>query len=212
MGTIYQFFYILYPISGDSEATLAVLQFKSAHNALTLLAIAAAGNTPGGLTSWLVGKLIARRWPTQKLLKPEHQRAANWLENHSNPLTRKLFLIQPAIRLTHFSRPASAGMTKISLHRTRLASSNCCCTTIWARSRYFLYLNQCCDLARIVTFSLPVEAHCTEHARLASIIGIAVRTGLTIVIVVIHPPVSKQQRAPFRIAPVNGSKNIPDRV
>jgi membrane protein YqaA with SNARE-associated domain len=91
MGTIYQLFYILYRIFGGSEAVLVVLQFNSAHNVLTLLAIATAGNTPGGLTSWLIGKLIARRWPTQKLLKPEFQREANWLENHCSPLTRNFF-------------------------------------------------------------------------------------------------------------------------
>lgn len=71
---------------GGSEAILAALQFNKAHNALTLLVIATAGNTLGGLTSWLIGMLVARRWPTQELLKPEHQRAANWLEKHGSPL------------------------------------------------------------------------------------------------------------------------------
>jgi membrane protein YqaA with SNARE-associated domain len=71
---------------GGSEAILAVLRLNSAHNPLALLAISTAGNTLGGLSSWLIGILIARHWPIQNLLKPEHQRAANWLKRHGSPL------------------------------------------------------------------------------------------------------------------------------
>ena len=73
-------------LPGGSEAILAALRINGAHDPLNLLAIATAGNTLGGLTSWLIGMLIARRWPTQKLLKPEHQRASQWLEQHGSPL------------------------------------------------------------------------------------------------------------------------------
>ena len=65
-------------LPGGSEAILAALRLNSAHAPLILLLVATAGNTLGGISSWLIGFLIARRWPTQKLLKPEHQRASSW--------------------------------------------------------------------------------------------------------------------------------------
>ncbi len=73
-------------LPGGSEAVLAALRINDAHDPLSLLAVATAGNTLGGLSSWLIGFLIARRWPTQKLLKPEQRRASNWLEKHGSPI------------------------------------------------------------------------------------------------------------------------------
>ena len=73
-------------LPGGSEAILAALQFNKTHDPLTLLSVATAGNTLGGLSSWLVGFLIAKRWPTKNLLKPDQQRAADWLEQHGSPL------------------------------------------------------------------------------------------------------------------------------
>lgn len=73
-------------LPGGSEAILAALQFNKTHDPLTLLSVATAGNTLGGLSSWLVGFLIAKRWPTKDLLKPDQQRAADWLEQHGSPL------------------------------------------------------------------------------------------------------------------------------
>ena len=73
-------------LPGGSEAILAALQFNKMHDPLTLLSVATAGNTLGGLSSWLVGFLIAKRWPTKNLLKPDQQRAADWLEQHGSPL------------------------------------------------------------------------------------------------------------------------------
>ena len=73
-------------LPGGSEAVLAALRINDAHDPLSLLAVATAGNTLGGLSSWLIGFLLARRWPTQKLLTPEQQRASNWLEKHGSPI------------------------------------------------------------------------------------------------------------------------------
>lgn len=73
-------------LPGGSEALLAALRINDAHEPLSLLAVATAGNTLGGLSSWLIGFLIAKCWPTQKLLKPEQQRASNWLEKHGSPI------------------------------------------------------------------------------------------------------------------------------
>ena len=73
-------------LPGGSEAILAALQINSTHAPLSLLAVATAGNTLGGMTSWLLGYLIGKRWPTKRLLKPQQQRAAQWLEQHGSPL------------------------------------------------------------------------------------------------------------------------------
>jgi membrane protein YqaA with SNARE-associated domain len=54
-------------LPGGSEALLAALRINDTHEPLSLLAVATAGNTLGGLSSWLIGFLIAKRWPTQKL-------------------------------------------------------------------------------------------------------------------------------------------------
>ena len=73
-------------LPGGSEALLAALHINNTHDPLSLLAVASTGNTLGGLSSWLIGFLIARRWPTQKLLKPEQQRASNWLKKYGSPI------------------------------------------------------------------------------------------------------------------------------
>ncbi len=74
-------------LPGGSEAILLALSLNNAHDPLTLLIVATAGNTLGGISSWLIGLLIAHYWPTQTLLKkPEYLRAANWLEKHGSPI------------------------------------------------------------------------------------------------------------------------------
>jgi membrane protein YqaA with SNARE-associated domain len=73
-------------LPGGSEVLLAALRLSSVHGPLSLLVVATAGNTLGGVSSWLIGYLIARRWPTQNLLKPEQQRASSWLEQHGSPI------------------------------------------------------------------------------------------------------------------------------
>jgi len=74
-------------LPGSSEAILIALSLNNAHDPLSLLLVATAGNTLGGMSSWLIGRLIAHYWPTQKLLKkPAYLRAVNWLERHGSPI------------------------------------------------------------------------------------------------------------------------------
>ncbi len=74
-------------LPGGSEAILVALSLNAAHDPWHLLLAATAGNTLGGMSSWLIGLLIAHYWPTQKLLKkPEYLTAANWLEKHGSPI------------------------------------------------------------------------------------------------------------------------------
>ena len=54
-------------LPGGSEVVLAYLAGADNHNGLILLAVASAGNTLGGMTSWLIGRLI----PAGRLQRPE---------------------------------------------------------------------------------------------------------------------------------------------
>ena len=47
-------------LPGGSEAALVWLRLEGAHPAAVLLAVATAGNTLGGISSWLLGRLSAR--------------------------------------------------------------------------------------------------------------------------------------------------------
>lgn len=54
---------------GGSEAVLAYLVHQARHEPLTLLLIATLGNTLGGVTTWLLGRLAARRYPVDDLAR-----------------------------------------------------------------------------------------------------------------------------------------------
>ena len=45
-------------LPGGSEVVLAYLAHTDNHASLTLLAVASAGNTLGGMSSWLIGRLL----------------------------------------------------------------------------------------------------------------------------------------------------------
>ncbi|HHQ40979.1 MAG TPA: DedA family protein [Chromatiales bacterium] len=47
-------------LPGGSEAALVWLRLEDTHPAAVLLAVATAGNTLGGMSSWLLGRLAAR--------------------------------------------------------------------------------------------------------------------------------------------------------
>lgn len=73
-------------LPGGSEAVLASLALYDHHGMAVLLLVATAGNTLGGLSSWLIGFLVARRWPAGRLEKPAHRRAVAWLQRHGSPI------------------------------------------------------------------------------------------------------------------------------
>ena len=62
-------------LPGGSEVLFGVLLSQQLHDAWLLLAVASLGNTLGGVTSWFLGWLIARRYPAKDLVKPAHQQA-----------------------------------------------------------------------------------------------------------------------------------------
>ena len=55
---------------GGSEVVVAMLTYGQQHDPWLLLGIATLGNTLGGMSTWLLGWLLARRYP------PEHIHAA----------------------------------------------------------------------------------------------------------------------------------------
>ncbi|BAO45306.1 YqaA family protein [Thiolapillus brandeum] len=73
-------------LPGGSEALLLWLNLEQEHSFLTLLGVATAGNTLGGLSSWIMGWWLRRRFPGADLEHPRQRRALAWLEKHGAPL------------------------------------------------------------------------------------------------------------------------------
>ena len=73
-------------LPGGSEVVLVYLQTQQHHDAWLLLLVASAGNTLGGMSSWLIGWWIARKFSTANLLKAEHQRAVERLKQFGSPV------------------------------------------------------------------------------------------------------------------------------
>jgi membrane protein YqaA with SNARE-associated domain len=72
-------------LPGGSEAVLAYLATNTTHTPLTLLSVAAVGNTLGGMTSWGLGWLIALKYPARGLVKPAHQQAVDRIQHWGSP-------------------------------------------------------------------------------------------------------------------------------
>lgn len=70
---------------GGSEVVLGVLAAERHYDPWLLLAIASLGNTLGALTTWLLGYLLARRFPLEDRLSTHQQRAVTWLRRWGSP-------------------------------------------------------------------------------------------------------------------------------
>jgi len=70
---------------GGSEVVLGVLAAERHYDPWLLLAIASLGNTLGALTTWLLGYLLARRFPLEDRLSTHQQRAVAWLRRWGSP-------------------------------------------------------------------------------------------------------------------------------
>ena len=70
---------------GGSEVVLGVLVAERHYDPWLLLAIASLGNTLGALTTWLLGYLLARRFPLEGRLSTNRQRAVAWLRRWGSP-------------------------------------------------------------------------------------------------------------------------------
>ena len=70
---------------GGSEAVLGVLSYRQTHNIWVLLAVATAGNTLGGMSTWAVGRFMDWCLPESLLKKSQYQRGAAWLRRWGSP-------------------------------------------------------------------------------------------------------------------------------
>lgn len=70
---------------GGSEVVLGVLAAERHYDPWLLLAIASLGNTLGALTTWLLGYWLARRFPPERHLSTNRQRAVAWLRRWGSP-------------------------------------------------------------------------------------------------------------------------------
>jgi len=71
---------------GGSEVVLAALGHGHQHSPGTLLGVATLGNTLGGMSTWLLGWLLATRYPLDQPRRASQQRAIAHLKNWGNPL------------------------------------------------------------------------------------------------------------------------------
>ena len=67
---------------GGSEALLAVLHVRGGYDAATLLAVASLGNALGGMSSWLLGRLL----PVREASRERTERAVQWLRRWGSPV------------------------------------------------------------------------------------------------------------------------------
>jgi membrane protein YqaA with SNARE-associated domain len=73
-------------LPGGSEAVLAYLAHSQDHELWLLLAVASAGNTLGGMTSWGIGRLIAIRFPAESMGKRQHRTAIDRVRRWGPPV------------------------------------------------------------------------------------------------------------------------------
>ena len=71
---------------GGSEVVLAVLAHAHPHNFWMFLGVATLGNTLGGMSTWLLGWLLARRYPLDQPRKANQRRAIEHLKKWGSPL------------------------------------------------------------------------------------------------------------------------------
>ncbi len=73
-------------LPGGSEVALLYAASEQPESQVSLWLAASIGNTLGGLSSWLIGWWLARRFPQVGLKKPEQQRALQRIARHGSPL------------------------------------------------------------------------------------------------------------------------------
>lgn len=67
-------------LPGGSEALFGWMLYNESYAALPLFLAVTSGNALGGVITFVMGWLLALRYPLRTLEKPEHQRAQRWLE------------------------------------------------------------------------------------------------------------------------------------
>ncbi len=73
-------------LPGGSEAILALLATSSVHERWLLFAIATGGNTLGGISSWLIGRLMASRFSAQRMQQGKYVSAIERIRKWGSPI------------------------------------------------------------------------------------------------------------------------------
>jgi len=73
-------------LPGGSEAILVYAAHEAFAPDALLWLIATVGNTLGGMTGWLIGWWIQKRYPARALVKPSHQQAMHRLSRYGSPI------------------------------------------------------------------------------------------------------------------------------
>jgi membrane protein YqaA with SNARE-associated domain len=73
-------------LPGGSEAMLLFALSHSSQEPWLLWLVATLGNTLGGLSSWWLGRWLARRFPGRDLNKPQHRRALQRISRYGSPV------------------------------------------------------------------------------------------------------------------------------
>lgn len=70
---------------GGSEVVLAMLARTQQYDPWLLLTLASVGNTLGALTTWILGYLLARRFPLEDRLSPRQRQAVTRVRQWGSP-------------------------------------------------------------------------------------------------------------------------------
>ena len=71
---------------GGSEVVLTVLALRHSYDPWVLLGVATLGNTLGGMSTWLLGWLLARRYPLDHPRHASQRRAVERVKKWGSPL------------------------------------------------------------------------------------------------------------------------------
>ena len=72
-------------LPGGSEAVLAILAVRGEYDPWILLAVASAGNTVGGMSTWGVGRFFGWWYPASRFTQPRYHRPIRWLRQWGSP-------------------------------------------------------------------------------------------------------------------------------
>ena len=72
-------------LPGGSEVVLAALASQKNHDPWILFLVATAGNTLGGMSSWVLGFIMSWRFPLVKPSKPQQARAVERIQQWGSP-------------------------------------------------------------------------------------------------------------------------------
>lgn len=70
---------------GGSEAVLAILVVQSEYDPWILLAVASAGNTLGGMSTWGIGRVFGWWYPASYVTRHKYHRSIQWLRQWGSP-------------------------------------------------------------------------------------------------------------------------------